>query len=144
MTNDEIINAISDNFLCIRRLPFEVVTCWTYREGDENRKYVDSNGNPSTSKREIIIQDFDLKYFQKTKSARWNMDSPEKRFENWKKNFPNGRKLSKEIRTVKKGGWWYVKEVKNTDSTIRFNREYDEFFAPTLNEAVELYLNSKK
>ena len=144
MTNDEIINAISDNFLCVRRLPFEVVSLWTYNEGDENKKYVDSNGNLSTSKKEVIIQDFDLEYFKKKKPPKWNTDSPEKRFENWKKSFPNGRKLLKETKTVEKGGWWYVKEARNMDSMIRFNRKYDEFFAPTLNEAVELYLNSKK
>ena len=144
MTNDEIINAISDNFLCVRRLPFEVISLWKYNEGDENKKYVDSNGNPSTLKREVIIQDFNLEYFKKKKPPKWSNDSPELRFDEWKRTFPNGRKLSKETRTIEKGGWWYVKEVKDTGSTVRFNREYDEFFAPTLNEAVELYLNSKK
>lgn len=52
------------------------------------------------------------------------------------------RKFIKEERKVDRGGWWYVKETPNTDSTVRFNRKYDKFFAPTLHEAIELYLNS--
>ena len=92
----------------------------------------------------MVIQNFDLEYFQKTKPAKWNTgNSPEKMFENWKKNFPNGRKLLKETKIVKNGGWWYVKETKNTDSTVRFSREHDKFFAPTLEEAIQLYLDSK-
>ena len=90
-----------------------------------------------------MIQDFDLGHFQKTKPAKWNTDSPEKRFENWKRNFPNGKKLLKETKTVKNGGWWYVKETQNTDSTVQFIRQYDKFFAPTLEEAIKLYLDSK-
>ena len=57
--------------------------------------------------------------------------------EKWKRN------LIKEERTVEKGGWWYVKETPNTSSTVTFHREYD-FFAPTLEEAIQLYLKSKE
>jgi hypothetical protein len=48
----------------------------------------------------------------------------------------------KETKISEKGGWWYVKETKNTDSTVRFSREFDKFFAPTLEEAIDLYLES--
>ena len=143
MNTNEIIEVISDNFLCVRRLPFEVISLWTYKEGDEDKKWVNSKGDLITSKREAITQDFDLDYFQRTKPQKWDTDSPEKRFERWKKSFPNGKKLLKETKTVEKGGWWYVKEVKDTGSTVIFNRKYDEFFAPTLEEAIELYLKSK-
>lgn len=55
-----------------------------------------------------------------------------------------GRKMLRIEKNVDKGGWWYVKETKNTDSTVIFNRKYDTFFAPTLEGAIELYLQSKK
>ncbi|MBK7362639.1 MAG: hypothetical protein IPJ01_10125 [Micavibrio sp.] len=92
----------------------------------------------------MVVQDFDLEHFQKTKPTKWETRTPEQRFENWKKNFPNGRKLLREEREVKNGGWWYVKETPNTDSTVIFQREYDKFFAPTLEEAIQLFLDSKK
>lgn len=50
--------------------------------------------------------------------------------------------ISKE-KKVEKGGWWYVKETPNTMSTVRFSRKYDKFFAPTLKEAIDLFLKSK-
>lgn len=53
-----------------------------------------------------------------------------------------GKKLLKITRKIEKGGWWYVKETKHTSSTIYFNRKYDKFFAPTLEEALQLYLDS--
>lgn len=113
MSDQEIINTISEYSLTVRCLPYKVVNLWTYREGDENKKYVDSNGNPSKSTKTLYIRE-------------------------------DGKKLLKEERTVERGGWWYVKETPNTNSTVRFNREYDKFFAPTLKEALQLFLNSKK
>jgi hypothetical protein len=142
MTAEEIIAAIQKHSLTVRCLPYVVVNHWSYTEGDENKKYVDGNGKPIESKREVVVQDYDLEHFQKTKPTKWITDSPEKRFSNWKKNFPNGKKLLRETRTVKNGGWWYVKATPNTDSTVMFSREYDKFFAPTLGEAVQLYLDS--
>jgi len=112
MTEQEILKTIADNFLCVRRLPFNVVIYWSYREGDENTKCVDSEGNPTKAKRSVVIRE-------------------------------DGKKLLKEERIIEKGGWWYVKPVNNTSSTVRFSREYDKFFAPTLEEAVQLYLNIK-
>lgn len=144
MTGTEILQVISDNFLCVRRLPFETITYWSYKDGDENKKYINSDGKPITAKREVVIQYFDLEHFQRTKPSKFCTDSPEIRFSNWRKHNPNGRKLLKETKTIEKGGWWYVKPVNNTSSMVRFNREYDEFFAPTLEEAVQLFLNSKQ
>jgi len=142
MTPEQVLQAIADNFLCVRRLPFEVINHWSYREGDELIKCVDANGKPIENKREVVIQDFDLEYFQRAESSKYNTDTPEQRFERWKKQFPNGRKLLKETKTIKNGGWWYVKQIKNTDSTVHFSRKNDKFFAPTLGEAVKLYLES--
>ena len=51
-------------------------------------------------------------------------------------------KFVKEVRVVEKGGWWYVKETKNTGSNVTFNRKYDKFFAPTLEQALQMYLDS--
>lgn len=148
MTAKEIIKVIEKNALTVRCLPFETVNYWSgYKEGDENRKYVDSNGKEIIAKREVVIQHFDLEYFQKAMAAPskyTTTDTPEKRWERWKKNFPNGRKLLKETKIVEKGGWWYVKETPNTSSTVRFDRRYDKFFAPTLEKAVQLYLKSKE
>ena len=139
-----LIEIISEHSLTVRCLPHEVVSYRSYVDGDENKKYVDSNGNAINSKREVIIQDFDLEYFKNTAPPEWSKNlSPEKRFETWRKNYPNGRKLLKETRSVQDGGWWYVKETKNTDSTVRFDRKRDKFFAPTLEEAIQVYLNSK-
>jgi len=52
----------------------------------------------------------------------------------------NGRKFIREERPVEKGGWWYVKETADTRSQVQFSRKYDKFFAPTLEEALTLYL----
>ena len=54
------------------------------------------------------------------------------------------RKFIKEVREVKCGGWWYVKETKHTYSSVEFSRKSDKFFAPTLEEALGLYLDSIK
>ena len=113
MSSEELIEIIASNFLCVRRLPFEVISYWSYREGDENKKWVDCNGNPSKAIKSLFVRE-------------------------------DGKKLLKEERQVSSGGWWYVKVVKDTGSIVRFNREYDKFFAPTLEKAVQLYLNSKK
>jgi hypothetical protein len=51
--------------------------------------------------------------------------------------------LVQEVREVENGGWWYVKETKNTSSTVQFSRKYDKFFAPTLEEAIQMYLDNK-
>ena len=106
MTDSDVLKVISDNFLCVRRLPFKVISLWSYREGDED--WLKDN--------QVITQ------------------IPE-----W-----GDRKFVREEKVVEKGGWWYIKEVKNTDSTVMFNRENDKFFAPTIKEAVKLYLKSKK
>lgn len=144
MTDTELLNAIAENFLCVRRLPFEVINHWSgYQEGDEHKKWVNSKGNPSKSKREVVVLDYDLEHFKNTKPVFGNKETPEKRLADWKKKFPEGRKLLKETRPVEKGGWWYVKPVDHTSETVRFQRKHDHFFAPTLKEAVQLYLNSK-
>ena len=110
-TMDNIIDIIQKHSLTIRCLPHKVTSYWTYREGDENKKWVDSDGNPSKSTKTLFIRE-------------------------------DGKKLLKEERDIEHGGWWYVKETQNTDSTVRFSREYDKFFAPTLEEAIKLYLDS--
>lgn len=140
----DIITIIADNFLCVRRLPFQIITYHTYKDGDENKKYIDDNGNPIEVTKEVIVQDFDLEYFKNTKPDELSERTPEQRFAGWKLRFPNGRKLLKETRNIEIGGWWYVKEVRNIDSIVRFNRERDTYCAPTLEEAIQLYLNSKK
>lgn len=109
---ENIIDIIQKHSLTVRCLPHKVISHYTYREGDENMKYVDSEGNPSTKKRTVVYS------------------------ESWK------RKMIREERDVENGGWWYVKETKNTDSTVTFSRKYDKFFAPTLPEAIQLYLDS--
>ena len=110
---ENIIEIIKEHSLTVRCLPHEVVSYWTYHEGDENRKYVDSNGNPIKDTHELVIRG-------------------------------DGKKLLKITKQVKNGGWWYVKETKHTDSTVQFSRKYDKFFAPTLEEAIQLYLDSFK
>jgi hypothetical protein len=137
-----LIDIIQKYSLTVRCLPYEVISYTTYKEGDENKIYVDSNGKLIEAKREVIIQDFDLEYFEKTKPTEFNTDTPEKRFENWKKNFPNGRKLLKTTKVTNNGGWWYVKETPHTDSNVQFSRKYDKFFAPTLVEAIKMFLES--
>ena len=108
---ESIIDIIQKHSLTVRCLPHKVISHWTYKEGDENIKWVDSDGNPTKSKRSVVIRE-------------------------------DGRKLLREERDVEKGGWWYVKETKNTSSTVTFSRKYDKFFAPTLEEAIKLYLDS--
>ena len=125
LTPEEILTIITENFLCVRRLPFEVITHWSYREGDEN-KLGGLNGKPmygsdgkeiKNIKREIVAG-----------------------YGNWDKN----KKFIKETKTVEKGGWFLVKPLSNsTSSTVIFNMKQD-FAAPTLEEAILLYLDSKK
>ena len=144
---DNILKIIEDNFLCVRRLPFEVISYWNYSEGDEDRIKIPSfleDGTPIKDKKEIIIENLNLEYFQKTPPQDWDKDkTPEYRYERYKNMYPNGRKLIKNTKIVEKGGWWYVKKVNNTDSTVRFSNKTDKFFAPTLEEAVQLFLESQ-
>jgi hypothetical protein len=137
-----ILEIIQKHSLTVRCLPYEVVSYTSYRDGDENVKYVDSNGDEIKAIREVVIQDYDLEYFQKQKPTKYCSDSAEKRYENWKKNFPNGKKILKTTKKVVNGGWWYVKATPHTGSTVQFSRKYDEFFAPTIEEAIKLYLDS--
>jgi len=147
MTAEEILQIIADNFLCVRRLPFEVISHYSYREGDEERikqPVMLEGGKTLNVTKEIITQNFDLEHFQKTKPPKWEKGTPEQRFEHYKKILPNGRKLVREVRTVEQGGWYYVTPVKNTSSSVTFSKKSDDcFFAPTLEEAIQLYLNNK-
>jgi len=139
---ENILEIIQKHSLTVRCLPYEVVSYTTYRDNDENLKYLDSNGNEIKVIREVVIQDYNLDYFKKQKPTKYSSDSPEKRYENWKKAFPNGKKLLKTTKKVVNGGWWYVKATPHTDSMVQFSRKYDEFFAPTIEEAIKLYLDS--
>lgn len=56
----------------------------------------------------------------------------------------NNRKFIREERTVENGGWWYVKQTANTMSTVTFSRKTDIFFAPTLEDAINMFLDSIK
>lgn len=107
----DVLKIIQENSLTVRCLPHTVVNHWTYREGDEGKKFVDSNGEPIKHKREYIVKD--------------------------------DRKVMRETREVEKGGWWYVKETKNIDSTVQFSSKFDKFFAPTIEQAIQMYLDSK-
>lgn len=133
----EIIEKYS---LTVRCLPKETVSCFSYREGDETKNYFNSDGTTSTAKREVVTQVFDLQHFIDTPPPKWSKQSPEQRFATWQKNFPNGRKLLMETKQVKHGGWWYVQESKHTGGTIIFTKH--DIFAPTLEEALTMYLNS--
>lgn len=124
LTPEEILRIITDNFLCVRRLPFKVVSVYAYREGDEN-KLGGLNGKPmygadgkeiKNIKREIVTG-----------------------YGNWDKD----KKFIKDTKTVEKGGWFLVQPVNSTSSTVRFDLKHD-FVAPTLEEAILLYLDSKK
>lgn len=54
-----------------------------------------------------------------------------------------GRKFIKRTKLVENAGLWIVKQAKNTDSTIQFSLKRD-FTGNTLEEAITLFLNSKK
>lgn len=76
---------------------------------------------------------------------RWSYREGETSFRNAVlKEFPDGRKYWHEEIKVEHGGWWYVKETPDTSSTVRFSRKYDKFFAPTIEEALQLYIEDKK
>lgn len=143
MENLDIIEIIQKHSLVVRCLPNEVVSYRSYHEGDENKKYIDSNGISIKSVKTVVIQDYDLAHFEKIKPSKYNTDTPQQCYNTFKKNFPNGRKILKEVRQVEKGGWWLVTQAKNTDSTIQFSFKND-FMAATLPEAINLYLESIK
>ena len=138
---ENIIEIIQKHSLTVRCLPHEVVTYWGYQEGDEHKNYVNSKGEPIKRQLEVVIQDYNFETYRKNLTP-YSIGEAEKMFKKWKEKFPNGKKLLKETRKVEHGGWWYVKSTSHTDSTIRFSREHDKFFAPTLEEAIQLYLES--
>lgn len=126
-----IQDIIAENSLCVRCLPHKVTSKYHF---NENTKLKENQ--------EIEIWKPDITYFE-TVTKNINGD-PQKRMKAFYERFPNGRKFVVETKEVKNGGWWYVKEAQDTMSTVRFNRKYDKFFAPTLEEAIELYLKSKE
>ena len=65
----EILKVIEENFLVVRRLPFETETLFNYREGDEERYKKPafySNGKPVDYKNvEIFVENLDIEWFKK-------------------------------------------------------------------------------
>jgi len=55
----------------------------------------------------------------------------------------NGRKFIRHTKVLERGGWWVVKQVKHSMSEVQFSLKKD-FIAETLEEALTLFLNSKK
>lgn len=116
---ENLIEIIAKYSLTVRCLPHKVVSYWSYREGDEERvkrPSYDAKGNIRDVKRSVV-----------TGYGTW----------------PKDKKFLREERDVEHGGWWYVKETSITNSTVKFSREHDKFFAPTLEEAIQLFLDSK-
>lgn len=129
MSEKEMLDIIAENCLCVRRLPFETKT--TYSLGyDETPKegFTDSYWNP------------DDKYFKEVHGDNW---------QSWKtqfyKTFPKGRRWQSRVNKVVKGGWWYIKVMNSTDSTVQFFNKHDKelFSAPTLEEVIQKYLDYK-
>lgn len=126
----DIIKIIQENSLTVRCLPHKTTSKLSCPK------------NYKLQKNEVIeFWKPDLKYF--SKNNRWTnpQKAMDKFYLNWGKK---GRPFIIRTKIVEKGGWWYVKETCNTMSTVRFNRKYDTFFASTLEEALQLYLNNKK
>lgn len=129
MTAEEIIQIIAENSLTVRCLPLEVKEAYSFKQEE-----FDKGGY------ELKIWCPDLEYFENSQF----LGNAKSRYEAFYKRFPKGRKFMVRTRYPEKGGWWYVKEKPDTSSTVCFNRKHDKFFAPSLEEAVQLYLNSKK
>lgn len=126
LTEKFIIDTIKKFSLTVRCLPFETQTMFAAKDDE-------------------VLKDGFTEYFWKPddeyfKNVSINWESRKTQFYS---RFPNGRRFFKETKKVDKGGWWYVKETKNTHSTIVFNRQNDKFFAPTLEQAIELFFKSK-
>lgn len=134
----DVIKIIADNSLTVRCLPDVVVSRWSYREGDEERV----KDNPNKHIETLVL---DLEYFKNTPPPEYHKNrTPEWRLQQSLKAFPKGyRKSVVETKKVKNAGWWLVKETKNTSSSVSFSRAKD-FFAPTLEEALSLYLKHKE
>lgn len=143
---ENILEIIEKYSLTVRCLPHVVTRYLTYKDGDEHKKYTNPDGTPSEWKRSLIVQKFDLEHFEKTPPPEWYKNkTPKERLDIFLKIHPTGeRKLLKEEKEVKKGGWWYVKETPDTNSTVTFSRKYDKFLAPTLEEAIKMFMDSKK
>lgn len=136
MSPEQIIQIIQDHALTVRCLPHVVVERWshndrwTLQEGDELEYW-----KPT------------MDYFMKVttygkQGSQERKNEASKRLKKFYETFPDGRAIVKRTRQVEHAGWWYVKQTKNTDSTVRFSRKYDKFLAPTLEEAIKLYLIS--
>ena len=125
----DIVRIIKENSLTVRCLP-EVVTY----------KHAYSKDYKLKDNEKIEYWKPGLKYFSENNKY----SNPQKMMDNFYTTWgKKGRPFVVGSRQVDKGGWWYVKEVGNISSMVRFDREYDKFFAPTLKEAIELYLDSK-
>jgi hypothetical protein len=136
-----LFDIIKEHSLVVRCLPMTVVEHYNYNEGDESRTHVNADGTPMNFT--IVTEMLDLNHFEQICKDVSGV-SPLMAYENWKKHYPNGRKLLRRERIVEHGGWWYVKEMKNTGSTVTFQRKSDKFFAPTIEEAINLFLEYKK
>ncbi len=55
MNNEQIISIISEYSLTVRCLPYEVTELWSYREGDENVRRINSRGEDITSEYSVFI-----------------------------------------------------------------------------------------
>lgn len=104
---------IQEHSLVVRCLPKVVISYWSYRKGDEDRL----NETRYYGSGEPI-----------TNVAREIVTR-------------NGRKFIKETKIVNTTDLWYVKEVKDTTSRVNFG--YGAFRAPTLEQAINLFLQSK-
>lgn len=51
----------------------------------------------------------------------------------------DGKKVLVRRKKVEKGGWWYVKQAYNTDSTVMFSSKHD-IVRPSLEEAVVAWI----
>lgn len=130
MTPEEIIQSIADNSLTVRCLPHIVTSKSSVR--DVNKLQEGS-----------VLEYWqpDLEYFVTMNKYSNGQKLMDNFYSRWGEK---GRPFEVKKTKVEKGGWWYVKETQDTSSTVIFSRKYDEFFAPTLEEALQLYLSSKK
>ena len=123
------LQTIIDNGLAIRQIPEKVVNCYGASEkrlAQENSKAVDK-----VIKTGVSPEKFEKMY----KSHRWN---------EYFKLLPNGdvtRTFAEITRVPENAGYWMVKQVQDTGSTVRWNIKTDNL-AETLELAVQRWLDS--
>lgn len=123
LSNDLLIQAITNHGLMVRQIPNEVVSKWRI--------------NPYT--RDELPADAEIEIHKPSLS---DFNGNQHAYDQYYKNFPNGRELWVERRIPTHAGYWLTKKATHTSTAVQWSLT-DDCLAPTLNESVALWLQKE-